>query len=123
MLKSVLSAWADVIFYMQEKRAKRYCLIKTIADIDRDNLITRVFSGLKSITSEERAANILKSKVICNVKQKFIFTNWINVIRNQKALDGLQSQAKSLHLRYQIKKPFGFWATRSHAYQQVKAKA
>ena len=91
MLKSVLSAWADVIFYMQEKRAKRYCLIKTIADIDRDNLITRVFAGLKSITSEERAANILKSKAIRNVKQKFIFTNWINVIRNQKALDGLQS--------------------------------
>jgi hypothetical protein len=91
MQKSVLSAWADVIFYMQEKRAKRYCLIKTIANIDRDNLITRVFAGLKSITSEERAANILKSKAIRNVKQKFIFTNWINVIRNQKALDGLQS--------------------------------
>ena len=91
MQGSVLNAWANIILTMQEKRAKRYCLIKTIADIDRDNLIFKAFFGLRQITKEERTTNTLRSKIIRNNKKQSIFTNWINVIRNQKALASLQT--------------------------------
>jgi hypothetical protein len=78
----VLNAWANVILAMQEKRAKRYVLIKTIADIDRDNLIFKAFIGLRQITKELRTTNTLRLKIIRNNKKQSIFTNWINVIRN-----------------------------------------
>jgi hypothetical protein len=82
MQRSVLNAWANVILAMQEKRAKRYVLIKTIADIDRDNLIFKAFIGLRQITKELRTTNTLRLKIIRNNKKQSIFTNWINVIRN-----------------------------------------
>jgi hypothetical protein len=82
MQRSVLNAWANVILAMQEKRAKRYVLIKTIADIDRDNLIFKAFVGLRQITKELRTTNTLRLKIIRNNKKQSIFTNWINVIRN-----------------------------------------
>ena len=60
LLRAVFSAWTAVQFARQEKRAKRFCLVKVIQGVDSSTLLSKAFSGLRQATTEERACNQVK---------------------------------------------------------------
>lgn len=48
-----MKGWLVVARQMKELKAKRYCMEKTIMEVDRQNLVREMFDHLKDATQHE----------------------------------------------------------------------